>query len=263
MEGRTMSAMLTEHQSALNRIESELNTLERFSSDFLSEKASIKQEFDELRAKTTEEAWAGLSEEEIQDAGRRIIELQAKIGSLQATSGPSDPKHIMYDTPASNPMICGIFVFWIAAAAMLFISVVALWDESFGVRPRESVVLVTVMAMGALGGCLRLICSFVKYIGNRQLKRSWLTFYLAMPYEGAIIAMLIYMLLRVGIVSLPAGEGSETQSRILFSIYAFSGLSGLFARNAVDKLAEIFKIIFQTPADKDMSDPLGTAKPGQ
>ena len=112
--------------------------------------------------------------------------------------------------------------------------------------PEEATVLGLVILLGIAGGCLRILASLVKYVGNRQLARSWLLYYYAMPFQGAVLAPLIYMLLRVGVLSPSVGSQGGTAQVNLLSMYVFAGLTGLFAKNATDKLAEVFETIFRT-----------------
>lgn len=126
----------------------------------------------------------------------------------------------------------------------------------------EANVLKMVILLGALGGTLHLVGSLVKYVGNRQLKRSWLLYYLSTPIAGAALAPILYMLLRVGILSptTGAGSGSSISSLNLIAIYAFAALTGLFAKTATDKLAEVFKTAFRS-LEADSKDPIGAEKP--
>jgi hypothetical protein len=112
----------------------------------------------------------------------------------------------------------------------------------------EASVLEMVILLGALGGSLHLVGSLVKYVGNRQLKRSWLLYYFYTPIAGAALAPIVYMLLRVGILSPTSSStgGSNIANLNLIAIYAFAALSGLFGKTALDKLAEVFKTIFRS-----------------
>lgn len=126
----------------------------------------------------------------------------------------------------------------------------------------EGIVLTMVVLLGALGGSLHLVGSLVKYVGNRQLKRSWLLHYLAMPIIGAALAPMVYMLVRVGLVnpSSVAGDGSGIANLNLIAIYAFAALTGLFARTATEKLSEVFSTLFRTESPAS-TDALGAEKP--
>jgi hypothetical protein len=126
----------------------------------------------------------------------------------------------------------------------------------------EGSILTMVVLLGALGGSLHLISSLFKYVGNRQLKRSWILYYLAMPLTGAGLAPIVYMLLRVGIIN-PSGvssDGSNIANLNLMAIYAFALLTGMFSRAAADKLGEVFGTVFRT-SSAPSKDVLGSKKP--
>jgi hypothetical protein len=127
----------------------------------------------------------------------------------------------------------------------------------------EGIVLTMVILLGALGGSLHLVSSLAKFIGNRQLKRSWLPYYLAMPFTGAGLAPVVYMLLRVGLIT-PSGTsttgGAGFANLNLMAIYAFAVMTGLFSRVALDKLGEVFGTIFRTQTAPS-KDALGAQKP--
>jgi hypothetical protein len=126
----------------------------------------------------------------------------------------------------------------------------------------ESSILTMVILLGALGGSLHLVSSLFKYVGNRQFKKSWVLYYLAMPLTGAGLAPIIYLLLRVGILTPSGGTtvGSSFANLNLMFIYGFALLTGMFSRAATDKLAEVFNTIFKTGA-APTKDALGAKKP--
>jgi hypothetical protein len=126
----------------------------------------------------------------------------------------------------------------------------------------ERSVLIMVILLGALGGTLHFVSSLVKFIGNRQLTRSWLPYYLSIPITGAALAPIVYMMLRVGILapSGVSGDGSSVANLNLIGIYAFAALTGLFAKTATTKLAEVFNTIFRTE-EPPSKDPIGSEKP--
>ena len=111
-------------------------------------------------------------------------------------------------------------------------------------------VLIMVMLMGTLGGLLRLISSFAKYVGNRQLLQSWMIYYILMPLESAALAPLVYLLLRVGVLA-PAQMNGSSPAMNLYGIYAIAGMTGLFSKQAMDMLAEVFAVIFKKVKAKD------------
>ena len=121
-------------------------------------------------------------------------------------------------------------------------------------KPTEQTVLFMVMLLGGLGGFLRLASSMANYVGNRQLLRSWIIYYILTPFQGAALAPVVYLLLRVGVLN-PAnttpGTSSPTDSLNLIGIYAFAALTGLFSKQAIEMMAEVFSTIFKKVSAKD------------
>lgn len=105
---------------------------------------------------------------------------------------------------------------------------------------------------GTLGGLLRLITSFSVYIGNRQLRQSWIMYYVLLPLLGGGLAPVIYLLLRVGMLSAPVStQGAAAENLNVFGIYAIAGLTGMFSVQAMEMLKAVFEIIFKKFEAKD------------
>lgn len=121
--------------------------------------------------------------------------------------------------------------------------------------PSEVNVLLMIMLMGSLGGFIHLSSSLAQFVGNRQLRRSWVLYYIFMPLEGAALAPLLYLLLRIGVLAGPASTGSATSCPTanlnLVGLYAFAGLTGLFTKQAIEMLADVFSTIFKKVQAKD------------
>lgn len=117
----------------------------------------------------------------------------------------------------------------------------------------EQAVLWMVILLGALGGFLYLASSMGTYVGNRQLLRSWIVYYILIPFQGAALAPLIYLLLRVGVLNPanPTSSGRPMESLNLMGIYAFAALTGLFSKQAIEMLADVFATIFKKVSAKD------------
>jgi len=117
--------------------------------------------------------------------------------------------------------------------------------------PAEVYVLIMIVLMGSLGGCLHWIGSYVKAVGGRQFLRSWVAYYLLMPIEGAGLAIIVYLLLRVGILSPTSTSGQATSNLNTIGLYAFAGLTGMFSKQASEALADVFNTIFKKVQAKD------------
>jgi hypothetical protein len=110
---------------------------------------------------------------------------------------------------------------------------------------RERNLLYMIILMGLLGGFVHLTSSLARYVGNRQLVRRWVVWYLLMPFSGAALAPMVYLLLRVGVLS------NGTEHLNVFGLYGFAALTGLFAEQAIEMLANVFSEIFSKVRGKD------------
>jgi hypothetical protein len=122
-------------------------------------------------------------------------------------------------------------------------------ERALGPEPAD--VLKMVAVLGALGGLIHLITSLVMYIGNRQLVRGWLLYYLVAPFLGAALAPIVFLLLSNSVVESVSGSGINTQNLNLPGLYAIAALTGMFARQAAEKLADIFTLVFSKVSAQD------------
>jgi len=116
-------------------------------------------------------------------------------------------------------------------------------------------VVLLVAWVGALGGLTHAMGSFGTYVGNRELRTSWLWWYGLKPALSAAVAVLVYLVFRGGFgapdIGLAAGD--------CLRVAGFAGLVGLFAEPATVKLKDIFDAIF-TPRRDPREDKAGQTK---
>jgi hypothetical protein len=114
-----------------------------------------------------------------------------------------------------------------------------LWTPDVWVEARY---LALVTAAGALGSYIHLATSFADYLGNRQFYSSWKWWYALRPFIGSTLALAVYFAARGGLISGGAGAGDLSP----YGVCALAGLSGMFSRQATDKLREVFENLFKT-----------------
>lgn len=111
--------------------------------------------------------------------------------------------------------------------------------------------LALVAVAGALGSYIHLATSFADYLGNRQFVKSWAWWYVLRPFIGSTLAIAVYFAARGGLISGGAGAGDLSP----YGITALAVLTGMFSKQATDKLREVFEDLFKT--DKiPRADPL-------
>jgi hypothetical protein len=107
----------------------------------------------------------------------------------------------------------------------------------------ETRLLVIVALAGSLGGLVHSLRSFYWYYGNRELVRSWWTYYCLIPLVGAILGTVFYIVIRGGFFSAQA----TVQQTSPFGFAAISALVGMFSEAAVVKLKDIAENVLKQP----------------
>ena len=131
-------------------------------------------------------------------------------------------------------------------------STVSVLPGGFAYRacPGETAILLLVLIAGALGGALHSVRSFYWYVGNRDLKWSWVPTYAFRPITGAALACIFFLCISGGIVN------SQNPSNRLW-IVGLAALIGLFSQQGFEKLKKIFEAIF-TPVPPAADKPKQT-----
>jgi hypothetical protein len=103
---------------------------------------------------------------------------------------------------------------------------------------REKNLLVIVAISGALGAMIYVVRSFFRYVGERNLRYSWLLSYFLSPLAGGILATAVYIVLRAGLIS---GGGTTPDP---FGFAATGVLVGMFVQQAAEKMKMVFESLF-------------------
>lgn len=132
----------------------------------------------------------------------------------------------------------------IVGASSIIAAIVFNWEP----KPETATPgLILICLMGALGGYLRCIHAFTKGITDDETSRwIWLIESLLTPLKGAGLAIIVTLLLQVGVMnpSFVPSESGDSSGINWIGLYAISGLVGLFANEAVNKLESIIGNVF-------------------
>jgi hypothetical protein len=101
-----------------------------------------------------------------------------------------------------------------------------------------------VIVAGALGSYIHAATSFADYVGNRKLARSWIWWYVLRPFVGVGLAIIFYCVIRAGFLTGGADDVSP------YGVATLGALSGMFSKQATDKLEEVFTTIFRPAPGK-------------
>ncbi len=141
-------------------------------------------------------------------------------------------------------MAVSIAAFIAAMTVSLIAGIIYIWPSAASPVPSETRYLLLAAFAGSLGSCIHLSTSFVNYAGNRELSRSWAWWYFLRPGVGAALAEIVYFALRAGLVT---GSSDSTTAAINpYGVASIAALSGMFAKQATEKLREVFENLCST-----------------
>lgn len=126
---------------------------------------------------------------------------------------------------------------------LLIFLLIRYWPVSLTAIPQhgelspEGRYMLSAALAGALGSYIHLATSFVEHAGAGRLAHGWTWWYALRPTIGASLAIVVYFVIRGGLVS---GSGESVASLNPFGIASIAAMSGMFSRQATQKLRELF-----------------------
>jgi hypothetical protein len=128
-------------------------------------------------------------------------------------------------------------------------------------RNIETQFLVMVLLSGALGGSLFAARNFASFKGLRRYDSAWVWWYIMRAPIGMGLALFLYMVLRGGLFSVSVSSSQDVlTSANPFGFAALAALAGMFAKEASDKLEEVFTSLFRTEQKQQRASPPVIAK---
>ena len=115
--------------------------------------------------------------------------------------------------------------------------------------------LLLVLLAGLLGSYVHAAQSFASYMGNQKFKRQWAWWYILRLPVGAVLALFVYFTARGGLLT-GTTPTSKTDDLNIFGIMTFAALAGLFSKQVIDKMAEVFTNFFKSAQDEQRRDKL-------
>ncbi len=116
--------------------------------------------------------------------------------------------------------------------------------------------LLLVLIAGALGSYIHAATSFSDFIGNRKFHPSWYWWYWLRLPIGSVLALIVFMIIKGSLLVIQ----TEVSTLRPFSVMGFAALSGMFSKQAIDKLNEIFNSLFKNKVDEGRTDKLSNEK---
>lgn len=151
-----------------------------------------------------------------------------------------------------------------AAAATTKLCSIWTFSDSFGIEAR---LLAIVLVSGALGSSVFAARAYATFRGLKRYDPDWNWWYVMRLPIGMGLALFLYLVIRGGLFTASVGNSEQVmQTANPFGFAALAALAGMFAKEASDKLEEVFQSVFSTsdrqqPAEKSpVIDKLQPAK---
>ncbi len=126
----------------------------------------------------------------------------------------------------------------IRTAPILF----GIWTPTFD---RDVVLILMVLVVGAAAALVGVSRRFLHFSLRDELTKRDAWSYVLRPFQGAILALIVYFTLRGGFLGQDATAPVNP-----YGVAAISGLVGLFTRHAVSKLTDVFDTVFGKPREE-------------
>ncbi|PKL88657.1 MAG: hypothetical protein CVV23_08990 [Ignavibacteriae bacterium HGW-Ignavibacteriae-2] len=129
-------------------------------------------------------------------------------------------------------------------------------SENQPVEPVSSgQMILLVVIVGAFGACLHGLASLGEYVGNKDFNENWIIWYISRPFVGGLLSLLFFFIFLWGFdfgIKDPNG---------FYGLIALSGLVGLFSKQAMYKLSDIFDVVFQSKKEEQLKNKLEVKNP--
>lgn len=121
---------------------------------------------------------------------------------------------------------------------------------------RSSAIIILSLVGGGIGGTLHGLASLTSHVARADFDPRWTMWYLINPLIGAALAAAFLFVLQAGLGGQAASTAAPTS---FYGVAAFATLAGLFSRQALEKLKQIFDVAFASggTAVKEMSAAVG------
>lgn len=112
--------------------------------------------------------------------------------------------------------------------------------ETVPKKPLTDLRLLCLVAIsGALGAMVHVIRSFYRYVGDRQIKRSWVPMYFLLPFSGTILAVLFFFILR----GINSGTNETLHVSGALGYMGIGAIVGMFTEETVLKIQQVAETI--------------------
>jgi hypothetical protein len=110
--------------------------------------------------------------------------------------------------------------------------------------------LATLFGAG-IGATVTTILAFFRHASARKdFDRAWAPWYVARPIMGMLLGLVFFFLIKGGLWATVGADIAENPLNI-WSLAGIGAMVGMFSKNAIEKLRELFKVLFKVNLPRD------------
>jgi hypothetical protein len=182
------------------------------------------------------------------------VRATAKDASLPAATAPAAAPSIGEPFPSQVTVIVGFWLLVLAGICVtgLFFALSPSSRPEWLARclnniPDLSNALVTAFGAG-VGSEITTILGYLEHASEKKdFERAYAPWYVGRPLMGFLLGLVFYFLLRGGLLAVaPSTSAAKPEDLNPAALAGLGGLVGLFSKNAIEKLRELFNTLFSS-----------------
>lgn len=150
--------------------------------------------------------------------------------------------------PAGVTVVVGT---WLGIFSILAIAGLLYTLAVENLQPSMKGALVAMTAAG-IGSAVATIVGYLRHASEvKDFELAFVPWYFARPLMGMLLGLIFFLLLKAGLLATYPQVATENAAVNEWGIAGIGALVGLFSKPAIDKLREVFSVLFRTEEERD------------
>ena len=167
-----------------------------------------------------------------------------------------------FDESASRFLVIALSAYFVVLALLFLTTLLLIWPgmariSRIAALPKDVRLLLIAVSAAGLGSVINAATSFVNFVAERRLVKSWGIWYLFRPLIGLTTGLVVYAALRGGILKADAAVDALNP----YTVVTITALAGFLSKYIVDKLNDYAQERFKTKAQVPHRDRLSLPLP--
>jgi len=176
-------------------------------------------------------------------------------GQVSAYPSPATKKVALYLTLTTIfSLVSVLFGLWVHGKPDVIVNNVKEYATNESIQLVEAFIAMTAAAVGS---SVTTILGYLKHASeNKDFKVEYIPWYIARPAMGMLLGLIFYFVVKGGLLVLlePQSKVDTIEELNPWGVAGLGALVGMFSKQAIEKLREVFNTMFKTdvPVDKEI-----------